>query len=265
MKFNNILSTILLVAPAKGYGFHSNQQSQKPRQSQHHKIRSSHFVDSYNNDDNDGQNKADLKRREAMKKILQSSIIGFAAFLPFPQKSHAACLSGDTSVDCIGIYKVPIDEGIRYMIDTPEQLAKFAPDLRWTPPVEYPKNYQVAKDEIMNLKNNVQQLPTLVSKGELTSAGVEILRIVPRITVAGRVIIEVLNSKNEYSMKALRMETAHNELLANLGSADVIIGQSNAGQLGSITMAQIQILEELRNADEHFEEIVRAMPEGYSG
>lgn len=261
MKVNQFLSTFLLIAPVKGF-----QQPQKPQQLHQHKIQSlSNFVDPHNNNDNDEQNKVDTNRREAMKKIIKSSIVGLAALSSLPQKNQAACLPGDTSVDCIGIYKVPIDDGIKHMIDTPEQLAKFAPDLRWTPPVEYPENYKVAKDEIMDLKNNVQALPTLVSKGELTSAGVEILRIVPRITVAGRVIIGTLNAHNEYSMKALRTEAAHTELLANLGSVDVMIGQSASGQLGSITMAQIQILDELRNANEHFEEFIRAMPEGYSG
>lgn len=181
-------------------------------------------------------------------------------------EAQAACLPGDTSIDCIGCYKVPIDDAIRNMIDTPEHLAQYAPGIRWTPPIEYPKSYKLAKDEIIQLQTNLQQdLIPLVSKGDLTSAGILILKIVPRITVTGRFIISSLTNIQEYSMKAFRVEVAHNELLANLGSADILIGQSFAGQLGSITSAQIQILEELNSANQHYEELIKAIPEGYSG
>jgi hypothetical protein len=209
----------------------------------------------------------DSNKREFLKRFIPSSsiMLGLTAMTSFPQENQAACLAGDTSVDCIGFYKVPIDEAIRSMVGTPEQLAKYAPDLRWVPPIEYPKNYKLAKDEILDLKTNVQGLTPLISKGDLTAAGVEILRIVPRITVAGQVMIRSLNNTNEFSMKAFRIEVAHSELLACLGSVDVLIGQSFAGQLGSITAAQIQILEELRNANEQYDELVKALPEGYSG
>jgi hypothetical protein len=180
-------------------------------------------------------------------------------------EAQAACLPGDTSIDCIGCYKVPIDDAIRNMIDTPENLAKYAPGIRWTPPVEYPKSYKLAKDEIIQLQSNLKQdLIPLVSKGDLTSAGILILKIVPRITVTGRFIISSLTNIQEYSMKAFRVEVAHTELLANLGAADILIGQSFAGQLGSITSAQIQILEELNSASQHYDELIKAIPEAYS-
>jgi len=181
-----------------------------------------------------------------------------------PKQAQAACLAGDTSPDCIGCYKVPIDEAINSMVSTPEQLAKYAPDLRWSPPIEYPKNYNVAKDEIVQLKPDVNQLSSYVTKGDLTKAGVEILRIVPRITVAGRVLISTLEGRNEYTMKALRVEAAHSDLLASLGSADVLIGQSFAGQLGSITAAQIQILQDLRSANEYYDDLLKALPKEFS-
>ncbi len=181
-------------------------------------------------------------------------------------EAQAACLPGDTSIDCIGVYKVPIDFNIRNMIDTPEHLAKYAPGIRWTPPIEYPKSYKLAKDEIIQLQSNLQQdLISFVSKGDLTSAGILILKIVPRITVTGRFIISSLTNIEEYSMKAFRVEVAHNELLANLGAADILIGQSFAGQLGSITSAQIQILEEVNSANQHYEELIKAIPAEYSG
>lgn len=207
-------------------------------------------------------------RRKALtnisKSILGLSVITFAT-INTPKQSHAACLPGDTSIDCIGVYKVPIDNNIKNMVGTPEQLAKYAPDLRYVPPIESPKNYKEAKEEILSLKDDVYGLTSLVSKGDLTSAGVEILRIVPRITVAGRAVILSLGSDEKFSMKAYRSDVAHTELLASLGSVDVMIGQSMAGQLGSITAAQIQILEELRNANESYDELVKAIPSDFSG
>ena len=217
------------------------------------------------------------------RKTIQSLFIQPLSFLllssSYPTINNAACLSGDTSIDCIGTYKVPIDDSptIQNMISTPEQLKKYAPDIRWVPTIVYPKNYIAAKDELIQLfENDVKDMiPSLVNKGELILAGVEILRVVPRITVCGRVILSSLNNpnndnkknknknesnQNDFSMKAYRFEVAYNELLGNLGSADVLIGQSLNGQLGSVTMAQIQILDELKNAIEHYDEMMKALP-----
>lgn len=224
---------------------------------------------SINNDNNDKNTSTNANtkstRREAITKIMLFTSTSVPMLSSFPQQSRAACLAGDTSTDCIGMYKVPIDPAIDHMVNTPEQLAKFAPGLRWTPPIEYPKTYITAKEEIVNLKQNVLELIPLVSKGELTTAGVELLRIVPRITVCGRVAIDSLQNNNDYEMKAMRSEVAHNELLGYLGSADILIGQSIAGHIKTITIAQIQVLEELVNAKEQYEELIKALPENCTG
>jgi hypothetical protein len=39
-----------------------------------------------------------------------------------PATSNAACLPGDLSPNCIGVYKVPIDDNIRSMVGTKEAL-----------------------------------------------------------------------------------------------------------------------------------------------
>ena len=228
--------------------------------------------DNNGNDENNNNNVVSnnsLSRRKFQENI-SKSIVGWMTSMTIsttllPQKSNAACLAGDTSIDCIGVYKVPIDDNIKYMVSTPEQLAKFAPDLRYVPPIAIPRNYVEAKDELLSLQEDVSKLTSLVSKGELTMAGIEILRTVPRITVTGRVVIATLGKYDTLSMKAYRTDVAHSELLASLGSADVMIGQSIAGQLGSITAAQIQILEELRNANENYDELVKAIPSDFTG
>jgi len=126
--------------------------------------------------------------------------------------------------------------------------------------------YKVAKEELAVLHDKLKSdVNRLILKGDFTEAGVELLAMVPRVTVAGRTIVQTLQSKNEFSMKALRAEDAHFELMAALGSCDIVIGQALAGRLGSITMAQIQILEDIRNADQGFNDLFRALPEGFEG
>lgn len=205
----------------------------------------------------------------------------------FSNPSHAACLSGDTSPECIGVYKVPIDDAISSYVDTPEHLAKYAPDLKWVPMMEYPKSYKDARHELLTLQIKLQQdIVSFVEKGELTLAGVTLLEIIPRVTVAGRVVLGLLekkrkeeeedknnNNKNEnkndssssrsdfFEMRAMRTENAYLELLASLGAADIVIGQALSGRLGTITMAQIQILQDLTNASREFQDLMRALPE----
>jgi hypothetical protein len=48
--------------------------------------------------------------------------------------SNAACLPGDIRTECIGVYKMPIDDAALGYVETPEQLKKFAPDLNWVRP-----------------------------------------------------------------------------------------------------------------------------------
>jgi hypothetical protein len=146
-------------------------------------------------------------------------------------------------------------------------LAIFAPDLKWVPPVEYPKDYKVARQELSDLQTKVSNLRDVVLNGELTTAGTSILAMVPRITVAGRVAVDSMkNNKHmeDMSMKAYRAEVAHYELLIALGSCDVLIGQGIRGEMGSVTMTQIEVLKDLTDANERFNEFMRAVPEKIS-
>ncbi len=211
-----------------------------------------------------------------------------------PLQGRAACLYGDTSPDCIGVYKVHIDDEFLPFMDTPEKLKSFAPDVRWVQPTPYPKSYQEAVTMIKDMRAQCEGLNDIVLKGELEEAGVSLLDIIPKVTVSGRVILETLQRLSQNaeqpaatataststlvtttskarerlrrpldnaSMKSYRAESAHVELLATLGQCDVLIGQARAGQLGALTLAQIHILADIREALEHFDEMLRAIPE----
>ena len=188
-----------------------------------------------------------------------------------PTPSQAACLQGDTSPDCIGFYKVPLDDDILPYIGSPEKLAQYAPGIRWVPPVEYPKTYKAALAELEPLKIRTSALSDLILKGNLTDAGVELLGIMPRITVSGRLVVASLSgdtsekrtTASDFGLRALRIEAAYLELLYTLNSVDILIGQGLRGDLGSVTAAQIQILGELREANTLFDEMILAIPSDF--
>lgn len=208
----------------------------------------------------------EIDRRHWLRFAITASI-GWTALSGNDLPSNAACLSGDTRESCIGTYKLPLDDQVASFIDTPEHLEKFAPDLKWVPPVEYPKDFQMARKELLELQTQVSNLKDVVLQGELVSAGTSLLSMVPRITVAGRVAVNSMKNtpkKDEFSMKVYRAEVAHYELLMALGSCDIIIGQGIRGDTGSITMTQIQVIKDLTDANDRFAELMNAVPERIS-
>lgn len=206
----------------------------------------------------------ELTRRDSVSKVFSNLLFGSTVLTFQLQPSEAACLSGDTSTECIGYYKVPIDDEVTKYVDTPENLLKFAPDLKWVPPVQYPKTYKLAREELVGLQTRVQNLRSPVLKGDLIDVGTEILDIVPRITVAGRVVIRNLNSYSD-GMIAQRSEVAHSDLLINLGDIDVTIGQFIKEQNGALTVTQIEILSVLKEADANFSELMKTIPASSKG
>jgi|AntRauTorckE5430_2_1112549.scaffolds.fasta_scaffold03978_3 hypothetical protein len=210
------------------------------------------------------QTEDSINRRQAMNSVIQFAIpVGIMMSNPRPCK--AACLSGDTSADCIGIYKLPLDDAVNSYIDTPEHLAVISPDLRWVPMTEYPKSYKAAKEELVEMQAKLKNVTPLVLKGDFTAAGMQVLGISPRVTMAGRIVLRTLESNKDFSMRYMRTEDAFLELLASLGAADIVIGQALNGSLGSTTMSQIQILDDVRNAEKEFKELMNAIPDNFEG
>lgn len=214
-------------------------------------------------------------RRIAISASLMAATLGSEGITLLGQASNVAngaCLSGDTSTDCIGVYKMPIDDAALPYVETPEKLSRYAPDVRWVPPVNYPSGYREALAELYDLQERCKILDSLVLGGKLESAGVEILGIVPRITVAGQVVVGALLEKgnsqkkggrgdeDDLSMRAYRAEVAMTELLTKLGQCDIEIGQGLRGDMGALTPAQIQILSTVREANTAFEEFLQSIP-----
>lgn len=211
------------------------------------------------------------------RKVLSLGSFFLSSCFLKPNPSQAACLQGDTSPDCIGVYKVPLDDAILPYIQTPEKLAEYAPGVRWVPPMQYPKTYQAAVAELEPLKDRIVALNDLVLKGNLTQVGVELLAILPRVVASGRIVVTSLataaakpladrqhgGSMSDLGLRCLRVEDALTEVSAKLYSVDVMIGQTLRGDMGSLTAGQIQILNELREADILFDELLQAIPSDF--
>ena len=233
-----------------------------------------------------------INRRRAFSQINGVALtIMTTLFASSPDISEAACLSGDTDKQCIGIYKLPVinknDVDAMEFVGTEEKLRAYAPDINWVPPIERPKSMVEAANELrQDLYHRVKDLNQSVLKGDLTLAGTDILYIVPRITVAGDVVISELERQSSFSsssddrestmmttpvgydrsiignsnlsMRAYRSEVAYQDLLANLGQCDIMIGQALRGQT-RITLSQIEILEVLEEANQNFDDFIKAM------
>ena len=178
-----------------------------------------------------------------------------------PSQAHAACLSGDTSEDCIGVYKVPIDDEILPYIDTKEKLLRYAPDVKWLPPIKSPETIDEAKRTITeDYKKCKDQIESLIIRGDLVSAGKLVLEVMPRVTVSGQLIADDLFEKekgsSEKSLKYLRLEAAFDELVIALGQFDVTLGQGLRGELGGITVTQLAILPDAKELLTKFSDFV---------
>jgi len=171
--------------------------------------------------------------------------------------AHAACLSGDTSSNCIGVYKVPVDPEIEDFVNTPQKLLLYAPDVKWVPPVEVPKNSAEASKWMKELKVRCEGLEGMVLKGDLEGAGKDVLDITPKVVVAGRVIMEGAKGT---STTAMKFEAAWNSLTVYLGQCDVLLGQGIRGEMGAIALAQLMILESVKEINNSFDDLLQNIP-----
>jgi len=186
-----------------------------------------------------------------------ASCWGVAWMLGGAKVAHAACLPGDTDPSCIGIYKIPMDESVRKYFDTPENLARFAPDMKWVELPAYPKTYKEATAALKEVASTCQEkIPELVLKGQLTEAGVILLDSIPRLTLAGRFVLSELEKDDKNKMRSMHAEAAFPELFIKLSQTDILLGQAIRGELGVSAVAQIQILALLKDANQHWDELL---------
>jgi hypothetical protein len=191
-------------------------------------------------------------RRRWIRQILYVGVATSAASSTTTLIANAACLPGDLSKDCIGVYKVPIDDSVLPYVSTPEALSKFAPDLKYVPPVSIPKAPKEAWEVIQAQRLAADDIQTVVMSGRLEEAGIKVLNLVPKITTSGRVIVRSMGDDLPPSIvNDLRMERLKDQFdlaLGLWGECDVMIGQGLRGEMGVSAAAQLQILNNLKEA-----------------
>ena len=186
----------------------------------------------------------------------------------------AACLPGDISKDCIGVYKVPVDDGMLPYVGTPEALKTYAPDIRYVPPVAKPQSLDQAVEILQNQRPISQDVQSMVAAGRLEDAGILVLKLLPQITVAGRLVVSAATnngvppdssskgaspSSSEMTIQQIRMMKLEQQLemmLGLWGECDVMIGQGIRGDMGVSAVAQIQILSSLKDASRALDDFI---------
>jgi hypothetical protein len=172
------------------------------------------------------------ERRDVLKQL------AFLVTMTVPLGSDtasAACLYGDLSKECIGVYKQPantVEESSSSGLTLEKALKTLV------------KQRQVADTEIREA----------ITVGRLEDAGLLILALVPRVASAGSVVLQQHQmqedgSNNNSQLQQLKLDRLQNkfaEALGSFGQCDVSVGQGMRGEMGSITMAQLTILSDLQ-------------------
>jgi len=256
-------------------------------------IKQSHIISLFDGcdgiDDNDVIPQQHTQKRRMVVQAISQSIISSMLLITTNSPVHAACLPGDLSANCIGVYKTPIDAPESDFMDSPEKLKLYAPDLNWVEPVKYPKTYEDAISQLNQLRQQLEVAQDLVAKGDMEASGISLLDIIPKTNAAGITIVQTINKAlinernkamkskkrkdGEYvenpstnkgtilEIEASRVQTALNELLGYLGEIDVLLGQGLRGDLGAPAPAQIQILENFAECKREFDNFLATIPE----
>jgi hypothetical protein len=213
------------------------------------------------------------------------------AVLLSTQPANAACLQGDLRPECIGVYKVPMDDRILPYVSTPEALRKFAPDLQWVAPIPPPQNVDMAWDLLEAQRLAANDIYHVVQQGRLEEAGIKILNLIPIVTTTCHMILEdaliqvaqsnaalrtrqqqqqqeELRTDNSSSSSSSNSDSALMTLVSNRletqcalalglwGETDIMVGQGIRGDLGVSAVAQLQLLTQLQEATAALDDFV---------
>jgi hypothetical protein len=207
------------------------------------------------------KNHENLSRRQCLHQFLIGAG-SYSGWTVFCSKSDAACLPGDLSKECIGVYKVPIDDAILPYVGTPEALAKFAPDLKYVDPIQAPPSFSSAIEILETQRIAADDIKEVISAGRLEEAGIKILNLLPKVTSSGKMVVETiergLDTKNSVvdEIRLTKLRDQFMMLTGLWGECDIEIGQGIRGQMGVSAVAQIQILSSLRDATAEFDDFL---------
>jgi hypothetical protein len=198
------------------------------------------------------------------RKLLTACCVAIGGGVMGSGRANAACLPGDLSPDCIGVYKVPINDNIRNMVSTKESLKKYAPDLNFVPPIQSPKSSEDALEALLAQRKAADDILGVVASGRLEEAGIKVLNLIPRLTVSGRLLVQTapVDPTESPVIQELRQQQLVNlfeKAEVAWKNVDILIGQGLRGDLGVSAVAQLQILSELREATAAFDDFATAV------
>lgn len=203
--------------------------------------------------------KQHLSRRQGLTK-LTNVLAGVVIPVAAAERAQAACLPEDLSPECIGVYKIPLQDALSSpTLNSPEALKKNAPDVQYVKPTEPPKSIQQAKDQLLAQRAAADNIRDVVLAGKLEEAGIKVLNLIPKVTGAGITIQQQVQSNFPVAdagvnqVRVMNYQQKFQELVALWSQIDIEIGQALRGQLGVSAVAQLEILKSLKDATVAFD------------
>ena len=214
-----------------------------------------------NSPNNNSNKRPSINRREVFSAVISSAILLLPTFV---EPANAACMAGDLSPECIGVYKIPIRDATESpTLNTPEALKRNAPDINYVKPMEAPTSVNKAKEELLAQRAAADDIKTVVLAGRLEEAGIKVLNLIPKVTMASYAIQEQVQTKYPVSssganqMRVVQFQQSLQECIALWSSIDIEIGQGLRGQLGASAVAQLAILKSITEATAAFDDFLQ--------
>lgn len=187
-----------------------------------------------------GLAKEPLSRRAGLSQFAKTVVAAVLPVTAFQEEARAACVPGDVSEECIGVYKLPVKGA-----------------------TETPQSVLAAKDQLLAQRAAADDIREVVAAGRLPEAGMKVLNLIPKVTTAGMAIQQEMQSTYPASdsgvnqMKVLKYQQQYQETVALWSGVDVEIGQALRGQLGASAVAQLSILSSLKEATASFDDFLK--------
>ena len=158
-----------------------------------------------------------------------------------------------------------MDDAISDMVGTKEALERNAPGLKYVPPITIPKSMEEARQVLQAQRIAADDIKGVVAAGRLEEGGMKVLNLVPKVTAAGRVVVDTVAHTTAFrtgvrEVQMLQLQSKLDDTLGYFGQVDVSIGQGLRGELGVVTAAQLQVLADLKDAIIAFDDFLQQIP-----
>jgi hypothetical protein len=165
-------------------------------------------------------------------------------------------MPGDLDPSCIGVYKIPMDS----TMPSEEQLKASAPDVQYVPPATGPSTNKDALDTLQAQRKAADDIQTVVLAGRLEEAGIKVLKLIPKVTLAGQRIVDSLSTDTVVAgLRQQQYLTLFQTADVAWKNVDVTIGQGLRGQLGVSAVAQLLIVSEIKEATAALDDFLYAV------